>query len=70
MTARRQLRLLNAARDDLIAAAFADRPAFRMGFDAHVKDWRVAVGREVWIRYHGDADFAAAYDARLGRRAA
>ena len=67
---RTELRMLNAARDDLIAAAFAERPTFRMGFDSHVQTWTRAVGRECWIRYHRDASFAAAYDARLGRRAA
>lgn len=67
---RTELRMLTAARDDLISAAFTDRPVFRMGYDAHVKAWTRAVSRECWVRYYRDAEFAAAYDARLGRRAA
>lgn len=70
--ARRELRLLNAAAASLIEAAFHTAPNLRMGFDEHVRAWRTAVGRECWVRYWNNAEFAAAYDARLtaSRRAA
>jgi hypothetical protein len=58
---------LKAAFSDLrlLDAAFYEGPTFRMGFDAHVRAWKRAKQREVWVRYHSRPDFAAAYDSRV-----
>jgi len=48
----------------LLEAAFRDMPTFRMGYDHHVKAWRKATQREVWIAYYSNPTFAANYDER------
>lgn len=48
----------------LLDAAFSPRPIWRMGFDAHVRDWRRHVSRECFLSYHTDSAFARAHDAR------
>jgi hypothetical protein len=53
----------------LLDAAFAyNPPIWRMGFDAHVRDWRRHISRECFARYYTSPGFAAEHDARLAEQ--
>jgi hypothetical protein len=56
---------LTAAEEALLAFSFRDRPLFRMGCDAHVRQWDKAMRRRVWRAYWTSKRFAQAYDARV-----
>lgn len=53
--------------DKLLAFSFRKRPLFRMGYDSHVRLWDEAVRRAVWVKYWTEAEFQAAYHARLSQ---
>ena len=52
--------------DRILTATFHEGPIFRMGYDAHVRDWRAAIQSESLIAFHRNSDFRAAYYARGG----
>lgn len=55
--------------DPLMAFSFRERPVFRVSrLDQHVRQWDRHMRRQVWVRYHTDAGFAAEYQAEVERR--
>lgn len=54
----------------LLAAAFAEMPIFRIGYDRHVQAYRRHIGSEAYITYHTDPAFASAYEARVAEQRA
>lgn len=53
---------------DLIAFGFRPKPVFRQPFDAHVKAWEKVTRRHLWLVYHADSAFRAAYEREVYRR--
>lgn len=52
----------------LLAFSFRERPVFRLRFDRHVRDYDRFMRRQVFVRFHADPVFNAAYQAEVERR--
>lgn len=59
---------MNALYHQLLDFAFRAPPIFRQPFDRHVRQWEEVKRRELWLLYHADGAFRAAYEREVYRR--